>query len=102
MLRMLGLGLGWATGQALTRRGLLGNIAARCKLIPSGDLMKSSLERPLRAGDDFWLVIERCLVEFHGWKPDQARKRADQFQVDLAPVRAANEEDLILHDEPFE
>ncbi len=64
--------------------------------------MRFPMQRPLRAGDDFWHVIERCLIEFHSWEPDSARKRVEQFRSAIAEIRRDDEDDLILHAEPFE
>jgi hypothetical protein len=65
-------------------------------------MTSTSTRQPLRAPDDFWRVIERCLVEFHGWDVARASERVERFQSFIAPVRSNNEDDLILHAEPFE
>lgn len=65
-------------------------------------MTSASARQPLRAPDDFWRVIERCLVEFHGWEAERAGERVEQFQHFLAPVRSNGEDDLVLHADPFE
>src|SRR5882757_7039529 len=64
--------------------------------------MKTSVRRPIRAGEDFWRVIERCLIEFHGWAPAPAHERVERFRSDLAGFWADDEDDLIVNSEPFE
>jgi hypothetical protein len=61
-----------------------------------------SSEHPLRASEAFWRVIERCLVEFHGWDAERAAGRVCQLRSALEAFRTDDEPDLILHDDPFE
>jgi hypothetical protein len=56
---------------------------------------------PLQAGPDYWYAIERCLTDFHGWDPARAHQRVDRFKAYLAPFRSEDEDDLILHENPF-
>jgi hypothetical protein len=64
--------------------------------------MTTPMRRPLRAPEDFWLVMERCLVEFHGWDAARAHARVSEYRALLAAVLRDDEDDLILHAEPFE
>jgi hypothetical protein len=63
--------------------------------------MSSSKVIPNDAKDQFWSVVEACLVEFHHKPRARARSQVYQFRkkVEDLPTKEA---ELLYHSEPFD
>jgi hypothetical protein len=63
--------------------------------------MSSSTVVPDDAKDEFWAVVEDCLREFHGMKPDAIRRKAGKLRQAIERM-TPSELESFYHSEPFD
>jgi hypothetical protein len=63
--------------------------------------MSASKVVPKDAKDQFWLVVKKCLTEFHRKSPSWAREKISQF-CEMLEEKPEQEVELFYHSEPFD
>lgn len=63
--------------------------------------MSSSKVAPDDAKDEFWAVVEDCLREFHGMKPEGIRRKAGKLREAIERMMPGELESF-YHSEPFD
>lgn len=53
------------------------------------------------AKSEFWAVVEACLSEFHGMKPETIRRKAGKLRSSIERM-TADEMEFFYHSEPFD
>jgi hypothetical protein len=57
---------------------------------------------PHQAKDEFWAIVEDCLVEIHQLSRSEAQKRIRQLRADIAQPPPDIDADMFYHAEPFD
>ena len=63
--------------------------------------MSASNIVPDDAKDDFWAVVEDCLREFHGMKPETIRRKSGKLRNAIEGM-TTGELESFYHSEPFD